>query len=75
MGDMKYESWTVIRVEELKAYFGFVLLMRMFPLPSVEDYWKRDPVSHYLPISDHISHERFQNVSRYLHLVNNTLTP
>ena len=76
MGDIKYQSWTKITVEELKAYFGFILLMGMVPLPSVEDYWKRDPVFHYLPISDHISRDRFRDISRYLHFVNNnTLVP
>ena len=35
MGDVKYESWTVIRVEELKAYFGFVLLMRYLEIATM----------------------------------------
>ena len=76
MGDIKYESWTKITVEEIKAYFGFMLLMGMVPLPSLEDYWKKDPVFHYLPIADHISRDRFRDISRYLHFVNNsTLVP
>ena len=57
MGDMKYESWTKITVVEVKTYFGFILLMGMVPLPSLEDYWKRDPVFHYLQIADYISRD------------------
>ena len=67
MGDIKYKSWTKITVEEIKAYFGFMLLMGMVPLPSLEDYWKKDPVFHYLPIVDHILRDRFRDISRYLH--------
>ena len=35
----------------------------MVPLLSLEDYWKREPVFHYLPIADHISHDHFQDIS------------
>ena len=72
MGDIKYESWTKIKAEEVKAYFGFILLMGMVPLPSLEEYWKRDLVFHYLSIADYISRDHFWDISRYLHIVNNS---
>ena len=59
-----------------KDYGGRTKGLFWFPLPSLEDYWKRDPVFHYLPIADHISRDHFQAISRCLHFVNNdTLVP
>ena len=45
-------------------------------LPSLEDYWKRDDVYNYHPISSRISRDRFREITRYLHYVDNdTLEP
>ena len=45
-------------------------------LPSIKDYWKRDPLFHYAPITDRIIRDCFLEISRYLHFVdNNTLQP
>ena len=50
--------------------------MAIIHLPSIGHYWKRDPLVHYSPIADRISHDRFRELSRYLHFVdNNTLLP
>ena len=50
--------------------------MAIIHLPSIDDYWKRDPLMHYSPIADRISCDRFRELSRYLHFVdNNTLLP
>ena len=38
MGDQKYQSWTPITVDELKAFFGFSILMGVNHLPSLGDY-------------------------------------
>ena len=40
-----------ITVEELKAFLGFCVLMRINSLPALKDYWKRDPAFHYVPIA------------------------
>ena len=44
MGNEKYQSWQGISVEELRAYLGFSILMGIVSLPSLDDYWSRDPV-------------------------------
>ena len=76
MSDEKYEKWDPISIEDLEAYFGFNILMGINSLPSLEDYWKKDPVYHYAPVSDRISKDRFTEISRYLHFVDNsTLSP
>ena len=58
-------------MEELYAYFGFNFLMGLNPKPSVKDYWKKDPIYHYQPISDRISRDRYLDIYRYLHFVDN----
>ena len=71
MGEAKFAMWTKISVEELKAYFGFSILMSINSLPGLKDYWKRDPIFNYAPIAERISRDRFLEISRYLHFVDN----
>ena len=56
-----------LRVMELKTYLGFMLLIGIVSLPSLEDYWKR--VIHCLPIANVISRDCFRDISRYLHFL------
>ena len=60
-----------LTVEELRAYFGFCLLMAVNHLPAAEDYWKRDPVYNYSFIASRISRDTFREIGRYLHFVDN----
>ena len=39
------DEWDKVTVEELRAYFGFKVIMGLVPLPAVDDYWRRDPFS------------------------------
>ena len=71
MGEERYREWRKITKEELKAFFGFSILMGIDHLPSVDDYWSRDPFLHYSPIADKIPRWRFREISWYLHFVNN----
>ena len=75
MGDEKYASWEKITREELRAYLGFCVLMGIAHLPALDDYWSTDPTLHYSPIADRISRDRFREISRYLHFVDNTTLP
>ena len=72
MGGEKYASWEKITREELRAYLGFCILMGLVRLPAIDDYWSTDPTLHYSPIADRISRDRFREISRYLHFVDNT---
>ena len=44
MGEEQYSTWKMISVEELKAFFGFLILMGIDHLPSLDDYWSKDPL-------------------------------
>ena len=72
MGPAKYLVWKEVNVTEMKAYIGFSILMGLVRLPAIEDYWKVDPYLHYAPIADQISRQRFRDISRYIHFVDNT---
>ena len=75
MGE-KFNTWQHTTVDELCAYMGFMLLMGIVNLPSIYDYWKRDEIFHYSPIAGRISRDRFFELHRYLHFVDNaTLSP
>ena len=37
------DRWTKITVEESKAFLGFSILMGINHLPSLDDYWSKDP--------------------------------
>ena len=72
MGPDKYEEWVEVTVEELKAYLGFSILMGIVRLPALEDYWKVDPFLNFPPIATRIPRQRFRDISRYLHFVDNS---
>ena len=73
MGEEKYEDWEKLGVQELKAYIGFSILMGLVRLPAIEDYWKIFLC--YFPISDRIARQRFRELSRYIHFVDNVQLP
>ena len=60
---------------EIKAYFVFCILMGINRLPEIRDYWSTDPFLHYAPIAEKISRDRFEELTRYLHFVDNTTLP
>ena len=72
MGDLKYKTWDKVLIDELLAYFGFMLLMGLVQLPSISDYWKRDPTFYYQPIASKISRNRFSDIHRFLHFTDNS---
>ena len=75
MDPSQYDKWTKLTADELWAYFGFMILMGVNQLPALADYWKLDPTYRYRPIADRITRDRFLEISRYLHFVDNTTLP
>ena len=61
--------------EELCAYFGFMILMGINKKPEIRDYWNCDPQMFYSPIADRIYRDRFEEIIRYLHFVDNSNLP
>ena len=73
LGEERYAEWVQVTVDELKAYIGFMILMGIVKLPSIYDYWQTSEIFHYSPIASRISRDRFSEISRYLHFVDNTI--
>ena len=71
MGDEKYTTWQKVTTDDIQALLGFSILMGIVQLPSLDDYWNKDPLLHYTPIADRISRDRFRELSRYLHFADN----
>ena len=65
----------VTTAEEMKAYFVFCIFMGIHHLPEIRDYWSSNTYLHYTPIADRIAHDRFEQISKYLHLANNETSP
>ena len=75
MEERQCEKWTDVTVEELRAYLGFCILMGIVKLPAIDDFWKKDPYLHYGPIASRITRDRFRDIRRYLHFVDNETIP
>ena len=72
MGVEAYMKWTRITADEFKAYLGFSILMGIVHLPEKRDYWRMNPYLRYAPIADRITRDRFVDITRYTHFVDNT---
>ena len=72
MDPTKFEKWDPITTEELEACFGFNLLMGLTPRPSVSDFWAKDLAFHHPIIADRISRDRYRDVIRFTHYVDNS---
>ena len=72
MGADAYASWKAITCEDIRAFMSFNILMGINRHPSTENYWKKDPIHYYKPIAQRISRDRFRDISRYLHFVDNS---
>ena len=75
MDDHQAEKWVPVTVEDLRAYLGFCVLMGIVRLPALDDCWRTDPYLHYDPIASRITRDRFRDIRRYLHFVDNDSLP
>ena len=72
LGDNGVGNWTDVTESDILAFLGFAILMGINQLPSLADYWKKDPYFHYSPIADRITRDRFLQIWRFLHFVDNS---
>ena len=72
MGVEAFAKWTQVTVEELQAYMGFMILMRIVHLPSIYDYWQWDEIYHYTPVASRSSRDWFFELHQYLHFADNS---
>ena len=72
LGANAYASWKAITCKDIRTFMGFNILMGINRRPSTEDYWKKDPINYYKPIAQRLPRDRFRDISRYLHFVDNS---
>ena len=68
-------KWTVVTENDIWAFLGFTILMGMNVLPAMSDYWRKDQVFHYAPVTDQISRDCFMDILRFLHFTDNNSLP
>ena len=70
----KNKEWST-DADEIRAYMGFMILMGINQLPEIRDYWSTNEYLRYAPIAERISRDRFEEITRYLHFVDNESLP
>jgi hypothetical protein len=64
-------QWTPLGLEEFRAYLSICLFMDLKKLPCIRLYWSRDEALFHCPIiSQTMTRERFELISRCLHVAN-----
>ena len=51
------------------------MILMGIKLPEVRDYWSNSEYLHYSPITDRITRDRFEQITRYLHFTENDTLP
>ena len=72
MSERAATSWKDVTESDILAFLGFAILMGVNQLPAMVHYWRKDPTLRYSPIADRISRDRFTEIWRFLHFVDNT---
>ncbi|KAG5867793.1 hypothetical protein JTB14_002765 [Gonioctena quinquepunctata] len=62
-------------IEEMKVFFGFLIIKGFYNLPSIRLYWSTDQNMRVSRIANTISLMRFLTIVRYLHINNNENAP
>ena len=68
------KEWST-NAEEIRAYFGFMIFMGINRLPEIRDYWCNSECLHYSPITDRITRDRFEQITRFLHIADDDTLP
>ena len=71
MGEDRYRKWDKVEVDDMYAYFGIMIMMGLVELPSLHNYWQRDPLFHCPAIAERMARDGFLEIHKYLHFVNN----
>ena len=70
--DKVHSRWTDVTENDIWAFLGFMILMGINQLPSLVHYWRTDPIFRYSPVADRISRDKFLQILRFIHFVDNS---
>lgn len=63
----RISEWKEITRQDLMVHYALTILMGLVKKPSIELYWSTDPLIHSPIFNAHMSRDRYQIISRYLH--------
>ena len=75
MGEERFAKWEKVCGNDIYAYFGIMIIMGLVKLPTLHDYWARNPLFHCSVIAAHMARDRFLEIHRYLHFTSNANLP
>lgn len=68
----KPKHWADVTNDEVKAFLGILIGMRVHKLPAMKLYWSTDPFFRVQPIADVMSRNRFMKIQNNLHVTDNS---
>jgi len=66
----RYTKWKETDENEIKTYIGAILYMTILNLPDLDNYWEKNTIFE-TKLGQYISRNRFEIISKFLHLCNN----
>ncbi|CAG8660293.1 6911_t:CDS:2, partial [Paraglomus brasilianum] len=61
-------QWKKLDRKELIVWIALVIYQGLFKLPSLDQYWNKDPKYPIHHIAKHMSLKRYEQIKRYLHI-------
>ena len=68
-------QWSPLSKEELMAFIGINIAMGIVSLHSLDNYWSTDPILSHGWFRIVMSRNRFHQILRYVHVVDNDTAP
>lgn len=65
------KDWVDVTAEEMKAFFGTLIVMGIHQLPALKHYWSSDPFLHVESVSTVMTANRFKKIIENLHCNDN----
>ncbi|BFZ24894.1 hypothetical protein BsWGS_27933 [Bradybaena similaris] len=66
------QTWVPTNVNEMKAYFGLLIIMGIHNLPRMEMYWSADERLGVPGVNKVMTFRRFKKLEQYLHVADNS---
>ena len=64
-------KWTDLTIGEFKKFLGLLILMGQIPKSTIDEYWTTDPLLKTPIFPKTMSRDRFKEIWRWWHFVNN----
>lgn len=60
--------WATTSAKELSTFFGILIYMGLFPMPSTADFWSQEQLYPKYPLVNFMTLLRFQQLKRFFHV-------